>query len=172
MTLIGASAIEDKLQDNLRETIEQLRMAKMKIWVLTGDKMETARNIAISSRLFDPEKPIMKFESVDDIYFYQGEEKSNLLISGELFGRLYNDKSSELERLKQIIMEFECVVFCRANANQKVQIVQIVKDKGKIVLAIGDGANDVNMIQEANVGIGIIGQEGQQAANAADFAID
>jgi phospholipid-transporting ATPase len=39
------------------------------------------------------------------------------------------------------------------------------------MLAIGDGANDVSMICAANVGIGIIGKEGQQAARASDFAI-
>lgn len=51
--LIGGSAVEDRLQDDLKDTIQSLRNAQMKIWVLTGDKMETAENIAISSGLFD-----------------------------------------------------------------------------------------------------------------------
>lgn len=63
------------------------------------------------------------------------------------------------------------MVFCRTNANQKEDIVNILRDNNKKVLAVGDGSNDVNMIQKANVGIGIIGQEGKQAANAADFAV-
>lgn len=53
LILIGCSAVEDKLQDQLKDTIESLRNAQMKIWVLTGDKMETAENIAISSGLFN-----------------------------------------------------------------------------------------------------------------------
>lgn len=52
LILIGGSAVEDKLQDGLKDTIRSLRNAQMKIWVLTGDKMETAENIAISSGLF------------------------------------------------------------------------------------------------------------------------
>jgi magnesium-transporting ATPase (P-type) len=53
LILIGGSAVEDKLQEDLKDTIESLRNAQMKIWVLTGDKMETAENIAISSGLFN-----------------------------------------------------------------------------------------------------------------------
>lgn len=52
LVLIGASAVEDKLQDGLKDTIKSFREAKIKIWVLTGDKMETAENIAISSGLY------------------------------------------------------------------------------------------------------------------------
>lgn len=62
--------------------------------------METARNIAISSKLFDPDKPIIKIESIDEIYFFHGQERSNLLICGNLLGRLGSDRASELERLK------------------------------------------------------------------------
>lgn len=55
--------------------------------------------------------------------------------------------------------------------NQKSQIVQIVKKLGKLTLAIGDGANDVNMIQEAHVGVGVFGEEGMRAAQVSDYAI-
>ena len=51
--IFGASAIEDKLQEKLKETIEILKLAGIKIWVITGDKQETAKNIAYSSGLFD-----------------------------------------------------------------------------------------------------------------------
>merc|ERR1719384_201073 len=64
------------------------------------------------------------------------------------------------------------VVACRVSPSQKAEIVQLVKDHTKaITLSIGDGANDVAMIQKAAVGVGISGNEGLQAANSADFAI-
>ena len=53
--MIGASAIEDKLQDDVAETITNLQKANIKVWVLTGDKAETARNIAYSCQLFHAE---------------------------------------------------------------------------------------------------------------------
>jgi magnesium-transporting ATPase (P-type) len=52
LILIGGSAVEDKLQDDLKKTIKNMRNTDIKIWMLTGDKMETAENIAISSGLF------------------------------------------------------------------------------------------------------------------------
>lgn len=64
------------------------------------------------------------------------------------------------------------VLCCRATPLQKAYIVRVVKEELKMrTLAIGDGANDVSMIQTADVGIGISGQEGMQAVMAADFAL-
>lgn len=51
MTLIGATGIEDKLQDYVAETIYSLRTGGIKFIMLTGDKLETAENIALSCRL-------------------------------------------------------------------------------------------------------------------------
>lgn len=67
----------------------------------------------------------------------------------------------------------DVVLACRVSPKQKADIVNLIKDKhpDKITLAIGDGANDVNMILQAHVGVGIFGKEGQQAARSADFAI-
>lgn len=45
LLLLGGTAIEDKLQDNVGQTIKQLKETGIKIWVLTGDKVETAINI-------------------------------------------------------------------------------------------------------------------------------
>jgi phospholipid-translocating ATPase len=55
MILVGATAIEDKLQEECAETLEALRLAGIKIWVLTGDKTETAINISNSCRHFTPD---------------------------------------------------------------------------------------------------------------------
>ena len=66
----------------------------------------------------------------------------------------------------------ESVVCCRVNPKQKADVVRLIKNNlDKITLAIGDGANDVNMIQAAHIGIGLYGQEGMRAVQAADFAI-
>lgn len=66
----------------------------------------------------------------------------------------------------------ESVICCRVSPVEKAHVVRIVKNNlGKLTLAIGDGANDVNMIQEAHIGIGIYGQEGMNAVQASDYAI-
>ena len=66
----------------------------------------------------------------------------------------------------------QSVICCRVSPIQKAEVVQLVQEfKKSISLAIGDGANDVAMIQKADVGVGISGNEGLQAANSSDFAI-
>lgn len=106
--------------------------------------------------------------------------RNNLIVSGNVLTSMFaptqnksdSDESSLLKlRFKEIVMSFKCVVFCRTTPNQKANMVKMVKEEGKITLAIGDGANDVNMIQAAHLGIGIVGHEGKQAANTSDFAI-
>jgi len=63
-------------------------------------------------------------------------------------------------------------ICCRVSPSQKMQIVQLAKENGPwITLAIGDGANDVSMIQEAHIGVGIAGKEGTQAVQCADYAL-
>ncbi|KAB0368460.1 hypothetical protein FD755_020226 [Muntiacus reevesi] len=112
LQLLGATAIEDKLQDQVPETIETLMKADIKIWILTGDKQETAINIVI------------------------------------------------------------ICCYLRVSPLQKSEVVEMVKKQVKVItLAIGDGANDVSMIQTAHVGVGISGNEGLQAANSSDYSI-
>lgn len=61
---------------------------------------------------------------------------------------------------------------CRCSPKQKAQVVRLVRNGGqKITLAIGDGANDCNMIQEANIGVGVFGNEGMRAVQVSDFAV-
>ena len=69
-------------------------------------------------------------------------------------------------------MQCEGVICCRVSPLQKALVVKLVKDGlGAMTLAIGDGANDVSMIQAADVGVGISGEEGLQAVNSSDYAI-
>ncbi|CAH8357478.1 unnamed protein product [Eruca vesicaria subsp. sativa] len=66
----------------------------------------------------------------------------------------------------------EDVIFCRSSPKQKALVTRLVKTgTGKTSLAIGDGANDVGMLQEADIGVGISGVEGMQALMSSDNAI-
>lgn len=65
------------------------------------------------------------------------------------------------------------VIACRCSPTQKAEIAQLIRaHTKKRVCCIGDGGNDVSMIQAADVGVGIVGKEGHQASLAADFSIE
>ncbi|GMI14936.1 hypothetical protein TrLO_g10401 [Triparma laevis f. longispina] len=199
LMLLGASAIEDKLQDGVPGCIADLAKAGIKIWVLTGDKVETAINIAVACRLLHSEefmqqviicaedegkdfkKEKLKEKLVENIREFEKDVKEAgsidlvkpraLIIDGPaLILAMDPDIQPYLLRFTQCC---KAVVGCRVSPDQKRQMVNMVKTKidGVKTLAIGDGANDVAMIQAAHVGIGISGQEGMQAVNASDYAI-
>ena len=74
--------------------------------------------------------------------------------------------------INEIMTKCESVICCRVSPKEKADVVRLVKNNlGKITLAIGDGANDVNMIQEAHIGIGLYGQEGMRAVQSSDYAL-
>lgn len=184
LIIVAATAIEDKLQDEVRLTIESLLAAKIRIWMLTGDKRETAINIAQSSSLV---KSTTKLIIIDGTSFQevfaqlrdtkaQGEnfrrrrEEFALVISGLALNHAV--VGACLSHFTELIMTCHSVVCCRMTPMQKAEIVNIVKKTtGSTILAIGDGANDVAMIQAASVGVGITGKEGLQAASASDYTI-
>lgn len=191
LTLIGATGIEDRLQENVPETIASLLSAGIVIWVLTGDKTETAINIAFSARLFHSQMEILKLSArsrdaaENCIKFYTSEIEKQLLESGEvnlknralvIDGKTLTfilDLKSNLTRpFLELTRYCSSVLCCRSTPLQKAFLVKVVKEELKMsTLAIGDGANDVSMIQMADVGVGICGQEGMQAVMASDFAI-
>ena len=96
-----------------------------------------------------------------------------LVIEGAALEKLLGD--SELEEiLFAVANTCDSVIACRVSPAQKAQLVRMVRRyivPEPVTLAIGDGANDVGMIQEAHAGVGISGKEGTQAVNASDFAI-
>uniref|UniRef100_A0AAX7VPP5 Phospholipid-transporting ATPase n=1 Tax=Astatotilapia calliptera TaxID=8154 RepID=A0AAX7VPP5_ASTCA len=150
MMLLGATAVEDKLQDGVPQTIEQLAKADIKIWVLTGDKQETAENIGYSCNIL------------------RGEMKDVFVVSANTAFAL--EKKLRLELLRTACM-CQTVICCRVTPLQKAQVVQLVKKyKQAVTLAIGDGANDVSMIKVAHIGVGISGQEGMQAVLSSDYS--
>ncbi|PKS11949.1 hypothetical protein jhhlp_001245 [Lomentospora prolificans] len=186
--LLGATAIEDRLQDGVPETIHTLQEAGIKVWVLTGDRQETAINIGMSCKLLSEDMMllIINEESAEatrdniqkkiDAIRTQGDgtielDTLALIIDGK---SLTYALEKDLEKLfLDLAVMCKAVICCRVSPLQKALVVKLVKryQKESILLAIGDGANDVSMIQAAHIGVGISGMEGLQAARSADVAI-
>ncbi|KAM6061531.1 phospholipid-transporting ATPase IG isoform 3-T3 [Chlamydotis macqueenii] len=210
MHLIGATAVEDRLQEQSAETIEALHAAGMKVWVLTGDKMETAKSTCYACRLFQTSTELLELTArtvgeserkedrlhellmeyhkklIQDVpKNRRGLKRSwtlcqeyGLIIDGSTLSLILNpsqDSSSSNYKniFLQICLKCTAVLCCRMAPLQKAQIVRMVKNtKGSpITLSVGDGANDVSMILEAHVGIGIKGKEGRQASRNSDYAV-
>jgi len=184
LKIVGVSAVEDKLQDEVGLTIAKFKEAGIKVWMLTGDKVETAINIGYSCHVLDDQMTHLKlveskFEEVCEnlekmlIQVQSGDEHArySLVISGEAL--IHAIKPDLSKKLMTIAKRCCVLIACRVSPKQKQQFVLLIKqDNPKAsTLAIGDGANDVYMITAASVGVGIRGLEGQQAARASDFAI-
>ncbi|PNW75666.1 hypothetical protein CHLRE_12g536050v5 [Chlamydomonas reinhardtii] len=233
LRLLGCTAIEDKLQEGVPDCIRMLALAGIRIWVLTGDKMETAINIgfacsllteemhqhtvtASSARVEELEKAGRRQEAealaaelvakqLDkiDLELRQATEAATgaagkaggagagpkqggagpgigggmggdaidaaLIIDGKALSYALSKDLAPL--LLRVGLRCKAVVCCRVSPLQKAQVTGLVRSTGSITLAIGDGANDVSMIQRAHIGVGISGQEGMQAVMSADFAI-
>ncbi|XP_061877847.1 phospholipid-transporting ATPase IB isoform X3 [Entelurus aequoreus] len=184
LLLLGATAIEDRLQAGVPETIATLMRADIKIWVLTGDKQETAINIGYSCHLVTHGMSliIINEDSLDATRAtltnhcsslgesLRKENELALIMDGQT---LKYALSFELRHaFLDLALSCKAVICCRVSPLQKSEIVDMVKKQVKaITLAIGDGANDVGMIQTAHVGVGISGNEGMQATNSSDYSI-
>uniref|UniRef100_A0A915BCA8 Phospholipid-transporting ATPase n=2 Tax=Parascaris univalens TaxID=6257 RepID=A0A915BCA8_PARUN len=165
-SLLGVTAIEDRLQEGVGETIDALRQAGIQMWLLTGDKMETAINVARSCGLFPSNCSIYVIDTENDVqttYVQTYQNPFNESYCIVLSSASLHLLSQNHQLLLEVITRSLAVLCYRMTPSNKAEIVKIVKKtlKGK-VLAIGDGANDVPMIQCADVGIGISGQEGMQ----------
>ncbi|KAM0756281.1 phospholipid-translocating P-type ATPase [Meredithblackwellia eburnea MCA 4105] len=228
LRLLGATAIEDRLQDGVPEAIADLKRAGLKIWVATGDKLETAIAIGKTCNLLSrdmnliiikggeygqPNSAYAQLKSAMERFFNAGSliaqmenqppdevavnrpplNRATTGVSGitDIVGAdngqrpggygLVIDGSSLRHALsepftKDLLLELgtrcRAVICCRVSPLQKALIVRLVKDGlGVMCLAIGDGANDVSMIQAADIGVGVAGEEGLQAVNSSDYAI-
>uniref|UniRef100_A0A671NHI6 Phospholipid-transporting ATPase n=1 Tax=Sinocyclocheilus anshuiensis TaxID=1608454 RepID=A0A671NHI6_9TELE len=176
MELLCLTGVEDQLQADVRPTLELLRNAGIKIWMLTGDKLETATCIAKSSHLVSRNQDVHVFRPVSnrgeahlELNSFRRKHDCALVISGdslEVCLRYYEHEFVELA------CQCPAVVCCRCSPTQKAQIVRLLQQHtDNRTCAIGDGGNDVSMIQAADCGIGIEGKEGKQASLAADFSI-
>ncbi|THU89359.1 calcium transporting ATPase [Dendrothele bispora CBS 962.96] len=184
--LLGATAIEDKLQEGVPDTIHTLQQAGIKVWVLTGDRQETAINIGMSCRLISESMNLVivneeTAHETEDFITKRLSAIKNQRSTGDVedLALVIDGKSLTYALEKSISKTFlelaimcKAVICCRVSPLQKALVVKLVKKNQKaILLAIGDGANDVSMIQAAHVGVGISGVEGLQAARSADVAI-
>lgn len=185
--LLGATAIEDKLQEGVPETIHTLQDAGIKVWVLTGDRQETAINIGMSCKLVSEDMTllIVNEESApmtrDNIQkkLHAIRTQGDGAFAMETLALIIDGKSLTYALERDLEKDFldlavmcKAVICCRVSPLQKALVVKLVKRHMKaILLAIGDGANDVSMIQAAHIGVGISGMEGLQAARSADVSI-
>jgi len=214
--LLGTTGIEDKLQDGVPETIESLRQAGIQVWVVTGDKQETAINIGYSCKLIHQDDEVIMLSSENREEFIQKLDENTELqetkrgitapedeVSGSasLITRITRSNSDQTyvspkdkedplaividgktlefalekdlqKKFVRLAKQCRSVLCCRATPLQKGEVVKLIRDELNVMtLAIGDGANDVSMIQVADVGIGLSGQEGMQAVMSSDYAI-
>jgi phospholipid-translocating ATPase len=183
LELAGATAIEDKLQKGVPDAIDRFRRAGIKMWMLTGDKRETAINIGHSCRLIkDYSTVVILDHELGDLHQRMANALADinsertahsvLVIDGQTLGLIDTDPASKALFTDLAILA-DSVICCRASPSQKATLVKTIrtKVKGSVTLAIGDGANDIAMIQEAHLGIGIAGKEGLQAARSSDYSI-
>lgn len=176
LELLGLTGVEDRLQKDMKPSLELLRNAGIKIWMLTGDKVETARCVAVSSKLVARGQFILtvtKVHSRDEafghIHFLSQRPDSCLLIDGESLSLFMTHFKEEFVK---VAVKLPAVIACRCTPQQKADVAILIKTSTKKrVCCIGDGGNDVSMIQAADVGVGIVGKEGKQASLAADFSI-
>ena len=175
LELLGLTGVEDKLQDQVRETLATLRNAGVRVWMLTGDKVETATCIAMSANLFARNAPVFhitantKEQAEEQFQRFQKKPGACLVIDGRSLSFCTDNFPVQF---LEVAMRCPSVVCCRCAPTQKALIVRLLKrTASKRCAAIGDGGNDVAMIQAADTGIGIEGKEGKQASLAADFSI-
>ena len=182
LSVIGVSGIEDRLQVGVSQAISTLLNAKIRVWILTGDRAETATNTAFLCGLLKPHHGQIKILTANPTLITQTlteilvQSKLNylngyvLIVSGDAFD-LILENSTLSDLFLPIAIDSRALIACRLSPLQKAQITEFVQFRmDKTTLAIGDGGNDVGMIQVAHVGIGINGLEGTQAARSADFS--
>jgi phospholipid-translocating P-type ATPase (flippase) len=218
LTLLGGTAIEDRLQDGVPDAIQLLAEAGIKLWVLTGDKVETAINIGFSCNLLGNEMKLLVIktnyneddqevlgglqfghntsepEIIDTVISHylrvnfdmEGsfeekeaavgdhsppDERFGVVIDGDAL-KLALSNNETKRKFLLLCKKCRAVLCCRVSPAQKAAVVKLVKDTLNVMtLAIGDGSNDVAMIQAADVGVGIAGEEGRQAVMSSDYAI-
>ena len=197
---VGSSAIEDKLQYGVPETIDMLIKANVKVWVLTGDKQETAIEIGKSCKLIQGDMqleilsspnqdaleiqidrlrrsfPNIDYPNIQDIEAFRAQnltagKRLSIVIDGPTLAYVLASETLGRKFFRLGLLA-SSVVCCRVSPKQKADVVGLAKANGKwITLSIGDGANDVPMIMEAHIGVGVRGKEGTQAVRSADYAL-
>ncbi|QID87298.1 drs2 neo1 protein [Saccharomyces pastorianus] len=183
LSLLGVTAIEDKLQDGVSEAIEKIRRAGIKMWMLTGDKRETAINIGYFCMLIKDYSTVVILTTTDDNIISKMNAVSQEVDSGNIAHcvvvidgatlAMFEGNPTYMSVFIELCTKTDSVICCRASPSQKALMVSNIRntDPNLVTLAIGDGANDIAMIQSADIGVGIAGKEGLQASRVSDYSI-
>ena len=183
MNFLAVTGVEDKLQENVMATIEKFRAAGIQVWMLTGDKVETARCIAIAIGMTKRDAEVFcitgdkfrqKNELLNEIRRYEKKKDTSLLlmVDGVALAKILADAEMSKEFFN-VALNQKSVCVCRCSPTQKALVAKNIRNlSGKRIACVGDGGNDVPMIQEADVGLGIAGKEGKQASLASDFSLN
>ena len=170
------TAVEDLLQRDVKMTIHMIKEGNIKPWMLTGDKLETAICISTSTGFKNIGQDCFILDSCSDSDILKKISSYNrrdlIVVTGTSLEVVFGNDQLCTDFFKIAILS-PSVIFCRCSPKQKADIAIYLKDRlKKIVLCIGDGGNDVAMIQSANLGIGIEGVEGKQASQASDISVN
>ena len=181
LSLIACTGTEDRLQDGVQGSIQRMRTAGVAVWMITGDKLDTAIEISKSANLIGVgmKISIIDLDSEDLAAQQLGALESELSnpnskVAAVVTGKSIRYYKNDSLKFTKALLRCKSVVVCRSTKDQKAQMVEMVQNavqRNVLVLAIGDGANDVPMIKRADVGVGIAGKEGRQAAQNADYVI-
>ncbi|GMF15241.1 unnamed protein product [Phytophthora lilii] len=212
LVLIGVSAIEDKIEEGVPEALEKFRAAGIKVWMLTGDRADTATNVAHAVRLVSTDMRLLKLcenscswmegskqeaidflrselrRASDDVELGESDSiASSVILKGSAPAKLRPGLALLIDDVVveavtgfgienvflELCLECQSVLCARISPKQKELIVAMVRNfcPNKVTLSIGDGANDVPMIQGAHIGVGIAGEEGHQASDASDYSL-
>ena len=182
--LIGTTIVEDKLQEKVPETIRDLRLAQIKVWMLTGDKMNTAYNIGLSCNLINNEMKIFSICGIEPkkdeltLSVLNHQERAEVIIN---FAKEFQQFKGEYKSMDipqyGILVDEKALLTIEEEDEIKNIFLDIAKDAVAVIccrvspLQIGDGGNDVSMIMEAHIGVGIYGEEGLRAVQNSDYAI-
>ncbi|SBT71478.1 guanylyl cyclase, putative [Plasmodium malariae] len=189
---LGITGVKDRLQKKVTKTMEILSQSGIRIWMLTGDNVEYSLHISFLCKILNSHTKIfhamlenknykkLKREGAALYELFQAEkeekkcyEKLCLLINGKNLQTFLNHSDLQTHFLNMACRS-DVVIACRITAKQKAFIVRLIKNRlspTPNTLAIGDGANDIAMLQEANIGVSIMTSECIISAGYSDYCI-